>query len=162
MTEKIWWQYILHFSTVCTVTAPHCVSQRTLFDKEFAKTRSLHTMNLLKIVALTKNFYAALRIGKLLKFTHSVVISEIFPHLKIFSSNWLTVQFFSENLNLTEFLQKIVREKWSNYHTVRYFCITIFKSKWRFLSFRLNSNVPLFIKDRISRFIEFGLIAAKY
>ena len=46
-----------------------------------------------------------------------MVISEIYPHLKNFSSNWLTVQFFSENANLTEFLQKIVGKKLSNYHT---------------------------------------------
>ena len=48
---------------------------------------------------------------------HSVVISEIFPHFKNFSSNWFAVQLFSEKVDLTEFLQKIVEEKFANFHT---------------------------------------------
>ena len=69
---------------------------------------------------------------------HSVIISEIFPHLKIFSSNWLTGQFFCEKVNLTECLQKNVGEKLSNYHTVQYtvwklqkFSLTLFLQKFR-------------------------------
>ena len=49
----------------------------------------------------------------------SVVISEIFPHWKFFSSNWFTVSLdISEKVNLTEFLQKIVGEKLANFHNV--------------------------------------------
>ena len=40
-----------------------------------------------------------------------------FPSLQKFSSNWFTVKFFSEKVNLTEFLQNIVGEKFTNLHT---------------------------------------------
>ena len=46
------------------------------------------------------------------------IISEIFPHCKHFSSNWFTVQLFSNKVNFTKFLQKIVGEKFANFHTV--------------------------------------------
>ena len=54
-------------------------------------------------------------------FPHCVwntINSEISPHLKIFSSIWHTVQIFSEKVNLTEFLQKIVVGK--NYQCATY------------------------------------------
>ena len=41
-----------------------------------------------------------------------------FPSLQKFSSNWFTVKFFSEKVNLTEFLQNIVGDKFANFHTV--------------------------------------------
>ena len=74
---------------------------------------------------------------KLRNFTarHSVVISGIFPHWNFFSSNWFTV-------NLTEFLQKIVGEKFANFHTVM---PTIFSQKFRQINILLkNSTINWF------------------
>ena len=56
-----------------------------------------------------KLIFAKNRGGKICKFPHCVDNN--------FSWNWFTVKLFSEKVDLTEFLQNIVEEKFANFYT---------------------------------------------
>ena len=75
---------------------------------------------------------------------HSVVISEIFPHCKIFSSHWFTVKLFSEKVNLTEFLRK----KWGKNLQIPHCALGTYLDNYDCNSiFKLISHKKMWKKD---------------